>query len=315
MGGMSIRLFSAVLLMSACVACDGEQPAAKPDPAAATSDDKDESKKKEKKEKRPKGKNGRREKGERNRPNRPARERAGRPKRKEKPTGKDKQRRGPQANPDAKADDGSTYTIQLRFHLLKSSEAEIVNTSIDKAGVERLVADVNEVWKQANIHFELEKIVEVQAQNAAAYQELADAWRGAKKAERKKLKKKKGRLMRGTIPSGNRIGKGIDIYMHRYMLGLGGVWGCPHRSVVYAERKPNKRKEMASGSILAHEIGHGLGLPHVPCKKGGNLMMEPCEHRKPDDFGLRKDQIAAARSWASTGGPRKCKRDESDTED
>lgn len=295
---LAIALFTLPLLIGGCDAQDAaSDPKAEPVRSADEGATDDETKTKREKP-------GRREK--RGKPTKPARQ---------KPTGKDKQKKGPQPNPNAKPDDGSTYTIKLRFHLLKSDEAEIVNTTIDEAGVQRLVDDVNAVWKQANIRFELESVVKADAVNAAAYQTLADEWKKSNKAKRKSFKGKKGKLMRATTPEGNRIDQGIDIYMHRYMLGLGGVWGCPHRSIVYAERKSFKSDTMASGTILAHEIGHSLGLPHVPCKKGGNLMMEPCKHRQPDAFELTKDQLAAARSWAQTGGPRPCRKGETDTED
>jgi hypothetical protein len=195
--------------------------------------------------------------------------------------------------------------------MMHSPEAEIVDTTIDRAGAQKLLDDVNAVWKQAKIKFEIEKVVDLEASaaQAEAYQAIADEWDSNKK-KRKELKRKRGRIMWNTVPKGDRIAKGVDIFMHRHLLGLGGVWACPQRAVVYGERKANKHDQMASGAILAHEIGHGLGLPHVECKKGGNLMMEPCEHRAPDATSLTEEQIATARSWALTGAPRVCRKGE-----
>ncbi len=223
---------------------------------------------------------------------------------------------GPQSHPTAKPDADSIYTIQLRFHLLKSKEAEIVNTSIGAPGVTRLVAEVNKVWKPAKIQFVLESVVELPARNGLAYQTFAaEKWQKADTAGRTRLSKRSHKLMRSATPVGDRIPKGIDIFVHRYMLGAGGVWACPHRNVIYAERESNKREEMTSGTVLAHEIGHGLGLRHVPCGEGGNLMMEPCLQRKADTVSLTKPQIDAARSWAMGGAPRGCNRGEPDTND
>jgi hypothetical protein len=53
------------------------------------------------------------------------------------------------------------------------------------------------------------------------------------------------------------------------------------------------------GRILAHEIGHMLGLSHVSCTAAGNLMAPECPSDNP--AGLAGSQIGRARAQVLLG--------------
>ena len=77
------------------------------------------------------------------------------------------------------------------------------------------------------------------------------------------------------------------------MIDKGGVW------------KDGSPVFFAQSNILAHELGHALGLPHVSMQ--GNLMIDG-RLREGSGVGpgtkLTEKQIQAARAQAKTGGPR-----------
>ena len=90
--------------------------------------------------------------------------------------------------------------------------------------------------------------------------------------------------------------KGVVLMPQVKFAGLidkGGVW------------KDGSPVFFAQSNILAHELGHALGLPHVSMQ--GNLMIDG-RLREGSGVGpgtkLTEKQIQAARAQAKTGGPR-----------
>ena len=71
--------------------------------------------------------------------------------------------------------------------------------------------------------------------------------------------------------------------------------------MVWRQRTPGVDIDDGMSRILAHELGHSLGLVHVPCADQGNLMAASCP------LGTRTlldaTQITGARLQAETGRP------------
>jgi hypothetical protein len=89
--------------------------------------------------------------------------------------------------------------------------------------------------------------------------------------------------------------KGVVLMPQVKFAGLidkGGVW------------KDGSPVFFAQSNILAHELGHALGLPHVATQ--GNLMIDG-RLREGSGVGpgteLAEKQIESARTQAKTGGP------------
>ena len=59
---------------------------------------------------------------------------------------------------------------------------------------------------------------------------------------------------------------------------MGGVYLPIEKVVVSTELDPLGQRDIDGGiaRILAHELGHSLGLVHVPCTAQGNLMATGC---------------------------------------
>ena len=83
----------------------------------------------------------------------------------------------------------------------------------------------------------------------------------------------------------------------------GGVYLSGVPAVIIAEFDPSGARDLVGSGprILAHELGHSLGLVHVPCTAEGNLMAPGCS------AGLRthltEDQIATARTQRDINRP------------
>ncbi len=85
--------------------------------------------------------------------------------------------------------------------------------------------------------------------------------------------------------------------------GVGGVYLGIERVVVSTEIDPLGQRDIDGGMarILAHELGHSLGLVHAPCVAQGNLMAAGCTLGSRTFLDLT--QITGVRLQAETGGP------------
>jgi hypothetical protein len=88
--------------------------------------------------------------------------------------------------------------------------------------------------------------------------------------ELKEAKAAQLRVRTAALPKGQRIDKGIDVYVVRKLPAAGGIFGCATGAVIYAQ---DRGKGLNIAKVLAHELGHALSLPHTPC----------ADDAKPDD--------------------------------
>ena len=85
--------------------------------------------------------------------------------------------------------------------------------------------------------------------------------------------------------------------------GVGGVYLGIEGVVVSTEIDPGGQRDIDGGMarILAHELGHSLGLVHVPCMAQSNLMAAGCT--LGSRTFLDATQITGVRRQAETGRP------------
>ncbi len=190
------------------------------------------------------------------------------------------------------APDRSELGLQVRVHLL-SSEFAPLSTELTEDEVATVFTRVNAIWQQALIRWEIESILREDALNSDAF---AAILRGDRPVS--------DDVIASVLPRENLLTGDWDVFL---ILSLGGIAGGIYfpgiPAALSAELDPDGRRELtgATARILAHELGHSLSLPHVPCTAAGNLMSPGCP--ATDRTRLTDSQVEAARQQALTGHP------------
>ncbi len=134
--------------------------------------------------------------------------------------------------------------------------------------VTELLAAVNETWAQAGIVWSLESIVREDARNESLFRRALTDPNVSPIS-----------VLTSVLTPENLRRDIWNVFMIRDFGGrLGGVYLPGEKVVVSTEIDPLGQRDIDGGMarILAHELGHSLGLIHVPCTAQGNLMATGC---------------------------------------
>jgi len=182
--------------------------------------------------------------------------------------------------------------LPVRVHRFQSDKERMLNCSLTDAEIREQFEAVNETWAQAKISWEIESIVDTVAQAPDAFAEA--------------IKNPRGRLaaaLVGNFSRENLLKDGFNVVVGEdYGRSIGGVFIPTADGVVfYAKHGP---KGLQTPAVLAHELGHALGLPHTIFEKDNNLMMGSGASRVPTRVKpITDSQIQIARHYAKTGKP------------
>lgn len=167
-------------------------------------------------------------------------------------------------------------TLRVRVHLMQSAVHLKLQTTLGEAGVRALFVEVNTIWSQAGIRFELEGVDALQALDVAP----------------KKWLQRDRDWVKSALPQAHFSATAIDVCFVRQMGPNGFFYGEP---VVVSETpeftKVKGGADNAVARVTAHELGHVLWLKHREDKT--NLMASG-----KNGISLNHEEIQAARQRA-----------------
>lgn len=196
---------------------------------------------------------------------------------------------------DPEVDEGGPVTLPLRVHILASERFPELDARIDEDEIAELLGGANQVWASAEIRWEVTEVLFEDAVEIDDFERMLEEVAEGQDVD--------ADVLRGILPRENRVPGEWDAYFI-HDLGespVAGVYfGAGLLVVKVASRFESPDLDL-TGRVFAHELGHSLSLPHVPCVPRGNLMAVECLGE--DRSRLEGSQIAAARRQSLRGVP------------
>lgn len=196
--------------------------------------------------------------------------------------------------------DLAVMKLSVRVHLLTSHSTEELQCTFSDSEIREHFAGVNAIWAQARIVWEIESIIREPVATSDGYRELLAA--AANRDVTKRSPRDRGRVLLAMIPEKERLDPGFNVYVVEDLGSLmGGVFMPLDQIVLYGRFGPKGEQRP---TVLAHELGHSLSLPHVDGNAPENLMATGGRKRvQMLSTYLNADQVEAARRQARTGRP------------
>jgi hypothetical protein len=185
-----------------------------------------------------------------------------------------------------------TITLPVRVHRFTSEQEARLNCTLSDDEIRQQFEVVNQTWVQAAIVWEIESIVDVVARKPKNFAKAMENPRGTL-----------AKALASNMPRNQLLQKGFNVVIAEdYGHSIGGVFLAKEDGLVFYARKGTKG--IQTPAVLAHELGHSLGLPHTIFEKDNNLMMGSGAGRVPKlTKPITASQIMIARLYAMTGKP------------
>jgi hypothetical protein len=159
--------------------------------------------------------------------------------------------------------------------------------------VEQLIRDANEIWRQADIRWNIESIVREQAGDPTEYERVVLGQVPDPTS-----------VLLALVPDAGVLEDGWNVYFVQELGVAPGIYvTTADRQALFVQEAPplGEDASVAGPRILAHELGHSLSLAHVACSLAGNMMAPGC----PSGIRtlLSPGQINQVRQKARIGRP------------
>lgn len=230
----------------------------------------------------------------------------------------------PVSNKDVNTGDETVYELNLRVHIMKDikmvhSSGLIMDSWVTQEDIiETIIPEVNEIWKQANIKWVIESIIEEDVVKSDSYEEsiafIASTKRDAKgHSDSDRLPHLYSLMQPQNMSKPEELDKNLfHIYLFPFIGNTSqgnamrpfhwstvvGTWtnkhnrgGVPEKTLLTEDHNAFKKGSLSR--TIAHEIGHVLNLKHNECES--DCLMGG----KSQGYLLSKDQITTARLAAS----------------
>lgn len=203
------------------------------------------------------------------------------------------------------------FILPVRVHMVEFTTLKDFKNDLTDEEVIQLFAGANKIWAQADIEWKIESIIHKPAINQEKFIQTFKRY-NSKLSRKKKLSMKQAhKISQKTCSREHWLKGGWNVCIIPYThVGSGGVFFQFRRGTMVLLPARNKQGKL-NPAIVAHELGHSLGLKHKSMKQN-NLMTgsgNNMRYRSPKSkITITPDEISKARKQAEKGKPFHTKR-------